>query len=66
MVDPHRPQAPTDKRVINAILADLIAQRHLLQGTPAARELLAANGASIAYWQSKLRHAAPDPRAEHS
>lgn len=54
MADPHLPQPPTE-RSINAILGDLIAQRQLLRSSPVARELLAANGASIAYWQSKLR-----------
>jgi hypothetical protein len=58
MVDPH-PQTAMEKQ-INAILGDLIAQRRLLQGSPADRALLASNGASIAYWQSKLRQAPPD------
>ena len=62
MVDPHR-QAPMQKR-INAILGELIAQRQLLESSPVDRTLLASNGASIAYWQSKLREAAgaaPEP-----
>ena len=58
MVDRRPPQAPTKNR-INAILGDLSAQRKLLEASPLSRELLAANGASIAYWQSKLRHATP-------
>ena len=53
MVDLQR-QTPMQKR-INAILGELIAQRQLLQNSPADRTLLASNGASIAYWQSKLR-----------
>jgi hypothetical protein len=61
MVDPHLPKPPTE-RSINAILGDLIAQRQLLRDSPGARELLAANGASIAYWQSKLRDASRSAR----
>jgi len=57
MVDPHPPHAPTEK-TINAILGDLIAERELLRNSPAARELLAANSARIAYWQSRLRRPA--------
>ena len=63
MVESH-PQTPMEKR-INAILGELIAQRQLLRGSPADRTLLASNGASIAYWQSKLRKAAPDGRGRH-
>lgn len=61
MAEPHLSQAPTEKS-INAILGDLLAQRQLLRDSPAARELLAANGASIAYWQSKLREMATTRR----
>lgn len=61
MADRDPAQAPTEKR-INAILGDLIAQRQLLESSPVTRELLAANGASIAYWQSKLRHASAQHR----
>jgi len=49
---------------MNAILGDLIAQRRLLRESPADRALLAANGASIAYWESKLRRAAPARRRQ--
>ena len=62
MADPH-PQTPMEKR-INAILGELIAQRRLLQGSPTDRTLLASNGASIAYWQSKLRQAAAEGREQ--
>ena len=61
MVYPQSPQAPTPKR-IQAILGDLIAQRQLLQGSPADRTLLAANDASIAFWQSKLHGAVQEAR----
>jgi hypothetical protein len=62
MVESHPPQAPTEKS-INAILGDLIAQRQLLRNSPLDRKLLAANGASIAYWQERLRRNAAGARS---
>ncbi len=56
------PQTPMERR-INAILGELIAQRQLLRGSPANHTLLASNGASIAYWHSKLHQAAPGVEA---
>jgi len=61
MADLH-PQTPLERR-INAILGELVAaQRQLLRGSPADRKLLASNGASITYWQSKLRQYATNGR----
>jgi len=59
MADSHPAHAPSEKR-INAILGDLIAQRRLLQGSPVDPLLIAANSATIAYWESKLHHSTPD------
>ena len=56
------PQTPMERR-ISAILGELIAQRQLLRGPPANHTLLASNGASSAYWHSKLHQAAPGVEA---
>lgn len=62
MADQQLAHAPTEKS-INAILGDLIAQRQLLRNSPLDRRLLAANGASIAYWKSRLSHMSAGDRS---
>jgi hypothetical protein len=61
MVHAH-PSQPSSEKHIRAILGDLVAQRRLLRQSPVDPAVVAANGASIAYWQSKLRRSAAGQR----